>query len=166
MDRWRCNYCGFETPDKAEFIRSNGDGSRYWLEQCCPQCCSAPAVVFLVGSPAVKPPEWGLEETNSGLYVWHKTPNGGRSSGPIIRQHQLANKPASMLRPGLEGSLWDHHLRLVKIGNERSKAFKAKYEALPGDLDHSERLALMDQFRAECLVGDYDPRMIHPMRSV
>jgi hypothetical protein len=168
MDTFRCNYCGYETTDKGRFVRTQTDGDHCWLEMTCPQCTSTPAPVALVGeSPFKSEPKWGLEETNYGLYVWHEFANGSRCSSPMIREHQLADAPASFLPGGegiiaFKGTLWDVHQRLVRDGKARGDAFHAECRHIedcwpPGETRQAE----VDAARKRNHVGPYYTRVIH-----
>lgn len=166
MPTFRCYHCGYETQDKGDFIDSSNTSTQHWMMFICPQCAlMSPPVAETSSScgcrPAYPYPHWMLEETNHGLYVRAYGPKGGSCSSPMLPNHQLARKPASLLRPGLEGTLWDHHKRLIERGNARSAAFKADCDAIPEKAPLAERLATMDAARERHLVGPHDDRVEH-----
>jgi len=159
MDTFRCNHCGFETPDKGRFVRTNSDGDHVWLEMCCPQCFRANPAVSLVGkSPFSQEPMWGLETTNHGLYVWASTKGGGRTAAAMIPDHQLAKAPASLLIEDEPGTMMDLHRRLREQGVVRSKAFHVEYEKLAPLTDNPVLSEEVEKARKRNLVGPYDPR--------
>lgn len=157
MDIFRCSHCGFETPDKGKFIRTNSDGDHVWLEMCCPQCCFANPRVGPVGESPFKGAEWGLETTGSGLYIWARGEGKlARHSAPMIPDHQLASASASLLIPGESGTMMDLHRRLREQGETRAKAFHAEIKEIDRNLPEAE--AEVDAARKRNLVGPYDPR--------
>jgi hypothetical protein len=158
MDTFRCSHCGFETEDKGRFIRTNSDGDHVWLEMCCPQCFSANPAVGLVGESPFKNPVWGLETTNEGLYVWASTKGGGWTAAPMIRDHQLANAPASLIIESEPGTMMDLHRRLREQGEARSKAFHVEYEEIAARTEQPVLSEEADKARKRNLVGPYNPR--------
>jgi len=166
MSTYRCYHCGFETRDKGAFIGDNCTSTQHWAMFICPQCSFVDPPVAEVSSgfgcqPAYKYPRWTLEETNHGLYVKAYSPKGGSSSAPMIPDHQLAKQPASLLRPELEGTLWDHHKRLIEQGDARSAAFKADCDAIPEGTPLNERLVITDKIREKHQLGPHDDRVEH-----
>lgn len=161
----RCYSCGF-APEKAEtFFSPPTDGVKRMF---CPQCCRAnPTLAEAELSPAILPlPDWKMQATNEGLYVM-----ADRSANPIHPEHQLLNAPASLLKPGLLGTLREHHHFLAKRGRERSAQFQARCEEirqeretmrLPGESDMGliDRTSawyhsVTDDAREACGVGDH-----------
>jgi hypothetical protein len=132
----------------------------------CPQCSSVDPPVAEVSSsfgcrPAYKNPRWAVLETNQGLCVKAYGEKGGAVITPMLATHQLAKAPANILRPGLEGTMWNHHTWLVERGNARSKAFKLDCDAIPEGTPHDERMAIMDRSREQLRVGPHDDRVEH-----
>lgn len=166
MPTFRCYHCGFETQDKGDFIDGNNTSTQHWMMFICPQCSLVNPPVAEVSSsfgcrPAYKNPRWSVEETNQGLCVKAYGEKGGSVITPMLATHQLAKAPAGILRPGLEGSMWDHHKRLIERGRARSAAFKADCDAIPEKAPLAERLATMDEARERHLVGPHDDRVEH-----
>jgi hypothetical protein len=170
----RCYNCGFEASDKdkAVFLRNQGDDRHTWVQFCCPQCVNVnPPVVevpLCFGERApFEEPRWEVKESPYGIYVAVTFKKGGGFSSPMVPQHQLWNAPASILRPGLEGTVANYSSRLRSEGEARSAAFKADCDAWraanpapmmfqPTYQAWVERhTATMEAFRKQHKVGDY-----------
>jgi len=166
MSLHRCYSCGFETEDRAVFLSTQGTNTHHWTIFICPQCALSEPPVAEVDSDINPPwpePKWKLSETDHGIYIV-STPSkkGGTCSGPICSEHPLLKAPASLLREGLEGSMLDHHLRLIAAGKVRSGAFHAECEVIREQTDDKdERLVLTDEARERLKVGPHSDRVEH-----
>ena len=113
------------------FIRSNTNGDHHWYEFCCPQCCSSnpplAAAQTISGDPPPifkRKPKWVVKESDQGLQIGALNDDGGGSYCRMIKEHQLFDAPACLLRPELEGlSMGQYSRKLAEAGQKRSKAF-------------------------------------------
>ena len=174
--RHKCFNCGFETNDKGKFLGNQGDGDHFWTIFICPQCARSNPPVAEVGwgDPVpFKEPVWKVVETNEGLYIYVHHDKGGQSGAPMQKDHQLVGAPASRLRKGLEGTMWEHSQRLKARGDERSKAFHKSLnewtEANPYPRINTQEAVdrqakyrkVSDAWRQEFKVGPHDDRVEH-----
>jgi hypothetical protein len=127
----KCFNCGFETSDKALFLAEQSGHTHHWTIFRCPQCTltNPPVAEIGLGPPAFEEPIWFVVESNKGIYIKYMQ-DLMYLDFPIHRRHQLANAPASLLRPGLKGTILDHSHKLQERGEARSEAFKAESKAI------------------------------------
>ena len=167
---YKCFHCGFKAAHKSQFLSNGGV-----LMVICPQCIlhNPPvAEVNLFKESEFEEPNWKVVESNDGLLI-KIVSEGYTSSIEMFHDHQLATASASILRPELEGTMWDHHKALSATGNTRSAGFRAHREtwlaANPEpdffsgihDTWMSRLQAHQDLARREFQLGPHDSRVEH-----